>query len=258
MAKKNVYVVVKGRVPGIYQEWYGENGAEKQVSGFQGAVYKGFPTRAEAERWQKEQALSPAKPVPALQPTTTTAPPRQPSLPTPPETAPTSDKIVVYTDGGCNGNPGPGGYGAVILRDGQRQELSGGYRLTTNNRMELMACIVALQSLSPGSHVVLHSDSQYVVNSINKGWAKRWRANYWWRNKEERAENPDLWAQLLDLCEQHDVEFVWVRGHVGTVENERCDRLSVAASGRSNLPPDPGYGRLPPTLGPLFDYPEGA
>lgn len=256
MAKKNYYGVAKGRKPGIYQEWYGENGAEKQISGFPGAVYKGFSTRAEAERWQKEQALSPARPAPIPRPTSPPTSPGQASVNPSPTAPPASDKIIVYTDGGCRGNPGPGGYGVVILRDSDRQELSGGYRLTTNNRMELTACIVALQALAPHSRVVLHSDSQYVVNGINKGWAKRWRAKQWWRNKEERAENPDLWAQLLDLCEQHAVEFVWVRGHVGTAENERCDRLAVAAAGQSNLPPDPGYGRLPPTLGPLFNDPE--
>jgi len=253
MAKKNFYAVVKGRTPGIYTEWYGENGAEKQVSGFQGAIYKGFSTRDEAERWQKEQTHSPAKPA---QPVASKAPEPPVSAKAQPTEMPAPDQVIVYTDGACTGNPGPGGYGVVILRDGQRQELSGGFRLTTNNRMELTACIVALQALPAGSQVVLHSDSQYVVRGINEGWAKRWRANQWWRTRNERAENPDLWSELLDLCEQHHVEFVWVRGHAGTAENERCDRLSVASSGRSNLPPDPGYGSLPSTLGPLFNESE--
>lgn len=150
-------------------------------------------------------------------------------------------QVVIYTDGACLGNPGPGGYGVVMLYNGNRKELSGGFRLTTNNRMELLAAIVALRALKDPCSVKLHSDSQYVVNAIQQGWAKRWQANGWMRNKKEKAISPDLWAELLKLCQQHKVEFVWVRGHAGNVENERCDQLAVAAAQQPNLPVDEGY-----------------
>jgi ribonuclease HI len=150
-------------------------------------------------------------------------------------------QIVIYTDGACTGNPGAGGYGAVLIDGMERQEISGGYKLTTNNRMEMMAAIAALQSLSNKSQVILHSDSKYIVDAMELGWAKRWQANDWKRNKKEKAKNPDLWQQLLDLCQKHRVKFVWVRGHAGIVENERCDRLAVAAARQANLPIDTGY-----------------
>jgi ribonuclease HI len=152
-------------------------------------------------------------------------------------------QVVIYTDGACSGNPGPGGYGAVLLYNGHRKELSGGFRLTTNNRMEMLAVIEALRALKDRCAVKLHSDSQYVINAIEKGWAAKWKANGWMRNKKDKAVNPDLWQQLLDLCKQHKVEFVWVRGHSGNVENERCDTLAVAASQQRNLPADEVYER---------------
>lgn len=152
-------------------------------------------------------------------------------------------QVVIYTDGACSGNPGPGGYGAVLLYNGHRKELSGGFRLTTNNRMEMLAVIEALRSLKDRCAVKLHSDSQYVINAIEKGWAAKWKANGWMRNKKDKAVNPDLWQQLLDLCKQHKVEFIWVRGHSGNVENERCDVLAVTASQQRNLPADEVYER---------------
>ena len=150
-------------------------------------------------------------------------------------------EVTIYTDGACSGNPGPGGYGVVLLSGEHRKELSGGYILTTNNRMELMATIVGLEALKFPSLVTLYTDSKYIVDAITKGWAKRWRANGWKRNKKDKAMNPDLWEQLLDLCNQHQVEFLWVRGHSGNIENECCDRLAVQASQQKDLPPDPGY-----------------
>ena len=150
-------------------------------------------------------------------------------------------RVVIYTDGACSGNPGPGGYGVVMLYDGYRKELSGGFRLTTNNRMEMLAAIEGLRALKERCAVTLYSDSQYLINAIQQGWAVRWRANGWMRNKKEKAVNPDLWAQLLDLCARHEVEFVWVRGHAGNVENERCDQLAVAASQHRDLPADEVY-----------------
>ena len=154
-----------------------------------------------------------------------------------------SDTVVIYTDGACTGNPGAGGYGAVIIDGDRREELSGGYKLTTNNRMEMMGAIAALKSLEHSSKVKLHSDSKYLVDAVVKGWAKKWQKNNWKRNKKEKAKNPDLWQEILDLCQKHDVEFVWVKGHAGIPENERCDRLAVAAAYQLNLPPDRGYVR---------------
>lgn len=149
--------------------------------------------------------------------------------------------IIIYTDGACTGNPGKGGYGAVIIDGDRREELSAGYKLTTNNRMEMMGAIAALESLKSNSKVKLHSDSKYIVDAVVKGWAKKWQANGWRRNAKEMAKNPDLWQELLDLCKIHDVEFVWVKAHAGIAENEKCDRLAVAAAHGSNLITDQGY-----------------
>ncbi len=149
--------------------------------------------------------------------------------------------VQIYTDGACLGNPGPGGYGVVLRYGDQSRELSGGFRRTTNNRMELLAAIKGLSVLKERCRVVLYSDSRYVVDAMEKGWAHKWRSNGWMRNKSARAVNPDLWAELLDLCAEHDVEFRWVPGHAGVPDNERCDRLAVAAAKAKNLPADPGY-----------------
>ncbi|MGQ9815430.1 MAG: ribonuclease HI, partial [Candidatus Roseilinea sp.] len=160
-------------------------------------------------------------------------------------------QVVMYTDGGCDPNPGPGGYGVVLLFAGHRKELSGGYRLTTNNRMEIMAAIAGLKALNRRCRVTLHTDSEYLANAMNKGWARRWCMNGWMRNKTDPALNPDLWQELLALCEQHEVTFVWVRGHAGNPDNERCDQLTRQAWRNRNLPPDPGYPSAPnagPTL----------
>ena len=175
-----------------------------------------------------------------LQPKTTSS---KPKLTIKPKSSNTEDTntIIIYTDGACTGNPGAGGYGAVIIDGDRREELSNGYRLTTNNRMEMMGAIAALKSLEPNSKVKLHSDSKYIVDAVVKGWAKKWQANGWRRNKKEMAKNPDLWQELLDLCQIHDVEFKWVRGHAGIPENERCDAIAVAAAHQSNLLSDEGY-----------------
>ncbi len=151
------------------------------------------------------------------------------------------DTIIIYTDGACTGNPGAGGYGAVIIDGDRREEISGGYKHTTNNRMEMMAAIAALKSLELNSQVKLHSDSKYIVDAVVKGWAKKWQANGWRRNPKEMAKNPDLWQELLDLCQVHNVEFKWVKGHAGIPENEQCDRLAVEAAHQNNLPIDQGY-----------------
>lgn len=161
--------------------------------------------------------------------------------------------VTIYTDGACIGNPGPGGYGVVLIYGTHRKELSGGFRLTTNNRMEIMAAIVALNVLKTRCSVAVYTDSQYVSEAISKGWAKRWRANGWRRNDKVRAKNADLWTKLLDLCSLHEVAFVWVRGHAGDRENERCDQLSVFAAEAPNLSIDVGYEEEQVPSLPLFD-----
>ena len=151
--------------------------------------------------------------------------------------------VTVYTDGACLGNPGPGGYGVVLLYDHHRRELSGGFDHTTNNRMEMVAAVKGLEALKEKCKVTLYSDSAYLVNAVTKGWAERWEANGWRRGqkKDSRAKNADLWARLLELVRRHEVEFRWVKGHAGNRENERCDRLATEAAQQSNLPVDRGF-----------------
>ena len=138
--------------------------------------------------------------------------------------------VELFTDGACSGNPGPGGWGCVLRFGGASKELSGGEAQTTNNRMELTALIEGLSALKYRCRVTVTSDSKYVIDAIQNGWAKKWRANGWMRNKKDKALNPDLWETLLNLLDRHEVEFVWVKGHAGHPENERCDELAVAES----------------------------
>ena len=140
--------------------------------------------------------------------------------------------VELYTDGACSGNPGAGGWGCILRCDGVSKELSGGAPETTNNRMELTALIEGLSALKYRCHVTVYSDSKYILDAIKLGWAKKWQANGWMRNKHEKALNPELWEQLLRLCETHQVEPVWVKGHAGHPENERCDHMAVAESRR--------------------------
>lgn len=139
-------------------------------------------------------------------------------------------QVFLYTDGACSGNPGPGGWGAVLEWEGHRKELSGGEASTTNNRMELTAVIKGLQALKYPCHVTLTSDSKYVLDAIRLGWAERWKKNNWMRNKKEKALNPDLWEVLLLELDRHEMEYVWVKGHAGHPQNERCDEMAVAES----------------------------
>ena len=150
-------------------------------------------------------------------------------------------KITIYTDGACSGNPGPGGYGAVLRYGGRSKELSGGFRRTTNNRMELLGVIAGLDALKDPCRVTIFSDSRYIVDAVNKGWARRWKANGWRRNKRDKAVNPDLWDRLLALLDTHETEFRWVKGHAGNAGNERADALAVAASNSESLAVDEGY-----------------
>jgi ribonuclease HI len=135
--------------------------------------------------------------------------------------------VEIFTDGACSGNPGPGGYGAILRAGGKTKEISGGAKETTNNRMELMGVIEALTLLKYPCDVVITTDSKYVVDSVTKGWARSWRKNGWIKSNKKPALNADLWEKLLALLDVHNVKFVWVKGHAGHPENERCDELAV-------------------------------
>lgn len=137
-------------------------------------------------------------------------------------------QVRIYTDGACKGNPGPGGYGAILVYGSAEKEFSGGEAQTTNNRMELLGAITALSALKEPCEVVLTSDSKYLVDAVNKNWAAGWRAKGWKKADGKPALNIDLWERLLELLDTHKVEFVWVKGHAGHPYNERCDRLAVA------------------------------
>lgn len=136
--------------------------------------------------------------------------------------------VDIYTDGACRGNPGVGGWGAILVYACIEKELSGGEKLTTNNRMELTAAIEGLGALRERCHVTLYSDSTYLTNAINKGWLRSWQAKGFMKTKSEPVPNKDLWQRIIELIEYHEVEFVWVRGHHGHEYNERCDRLATA------------------------------
>jgi ribonuclease HI len=263
MAKKKFYVVLKGHRPGIYREWFGRNGAEEQVKGFPGAVYKGFPTLSDAEGWFQPGHQPGSKRAPAGSETSDQSsqvpdkglhhkkriirhagpdPASSPDLRNPAPAGMTDlPQVTIYTDGACTKNPGPGGYGVVILNGETRKELSGGFRRTTNNRMEIMAAIAGLKALQVRCDVTIHSDSKYMVDAMTLGWVERWRAHNWQRSPGAAAVNPDLWEVLLELCNRHKVKFIWLRGHAGNTENERCDRLAVQAAQQKDLPPDRQY-----------------
>ena len=135
--------------------------------------------------------------------------------------------VTVYTDGACSGNPGPGGWAAILVYNGVEKELSGGEAQTTNNRMEMSAVIAALSALKESCEVDLFSDSRYVVDALEKGWAKSWRLRGWVKGDRKPALNPDLWETLLDLTERHEMRYHWVRGHADNEYNNRCDALAV-------------------------------
>lgn len=228
MAKYKFYAVAVGRTPGIYATWFGPHGAEAQIKGFDGARFKGFLSLEEAEAWMESPGQGPrfrARPKPAVEALSD----------------PNAYDVTIYADGGSIGNPGPGGYGVVIIEGKERTELSGGARRTTNNRMELMGVIEGLSRVAEGARVLVRTDSQYVVNGIEKGWARKWQRNGWMRTSESPAENYDLWQRLLELTEGRKVVFEWVKGHAGHDENERCDELAREASARKGLPPDENY-----------------
>ena len=138
-------------------------------------------------------------------------------------------KVTIYTDGACSGNPGPGGYGAVLIYNGNEKEISGGEKSTTNNKMEMMGVIKALELLKEKCDVEIYSDSAYVVNSINNNWVYSWKKNNWIKSDKSKAKNIDLWERLLELIDYHHVKFVKVKGHADNEYNNRCDKLAVRA-----------------------------
>jgi ribonuclease HI len=238
--RKQYYAVRSGREPGIYRTWAE---CKSQVDGYAKAQYKGFTSLEEAEAYMGYvKTNKPAGNPSVARPFKTSKPPGASKKKSGAghgdneamalEILETNDglkHVVIYTDGACLGNPGRGGYGVVLLHGKERNEFSRGFRLTTNNRMEMLACIVGLQALKSPCAVTLYSDSQYVINSMTKGWALRWRKNKWKRNGEN-VPNADLWENMLDLCDKHKVRFNWVRGHAGNKENERCDQLARQAA----------------------------
>jgi ribonuclease HI len=160
-------------------------------------------------------------------------------------------EVVMYTDGACEPNPGAGGYGVVLLSENRRKEISGSFRRTTNNRMEIYAAIAGLEVLKYPCRVTIYSDSQYLVSAITEGWVEKWKSRNWWRTNKEQAINVDLWERLSALCETHEVNFMWVKGHSGNPENERCDKLSYAALRQKDSPPDEFYENPPSAPNPI-------
>ena len=219
MAQKKYYAVRKGHKTGLFTHWFGKDGAQIQVKGFPGAEFKGFATRRQAEHYLRLRTINDA-----IHPQED------------------SNAIRVFTDGGAVGNPGPGGYGVVILMpDGEKRELSGGYRWTTNNRMELMGGIMALEALNSDAPIMLCSDSRYMVDGVNKQWAHAWRRRGWKKANGAPALNVDLWKRLLAQLEAKNVVLTWVKGHAGNRWNERCDQLVHEAIDKGDMAIDMGY-----------------
>lgn len=163
-------------------------------------------------------------------------------------------KVIIHTDGSCLGNPGPGGWAAILslANTPHRREMAGGFRRTTNNRMELMGAIMALEALKEPCQVELYTDSRYLRDAVEKGWLAAWRAKNFTRKNNRPVPNTDLWRKLASLLEKHKITMIWLRGHMGHVENERCDGLARAFAQKANLPPDEPYEASKP------DYPKAS
>ena len=221
MAQTKFYAVRQGHKTGLFTQWFGSDGAQIQVKGFPGAEFKSFATRKEAEQYL---SWNPAK---------KTAHPQE-----------NESCIRVFTDGGAVGNPGPGGYGVVILMpNGKQRQFNGGFRWTTNNRMELMGGIMALEALNTDAPITLCSDSRYMVDAVNKGWVQAWRRRGWKKANGAPALNIDLWKRLLTQLEAKNVALTWVKGHAGDLWNERCDQLVHEAIAKGDLAIDAEYER---------------
>jgi ribonuclease HI len=240
--EKSIYIVIRGIHPGVYFTWSGKDGAEAQVKGYQDALYKGFVTEAEAVRWLQSLKI-PTSRLPREISRLLEGERQVSKVENQMQAIQEAGKVALFTDGACIRNPGPGGYGAVLLHAGRRKEISGGYRRTTNNRMELMACIMGLKQLKRSSRVVIFSDSKYVVDSISTGKTARWQSAGWQRSGGQKVENTDLWEDLLKLCAVHQVEFLWIKGHAEYAENMRCDALAVKAARESAAAVDAGFER---------------
>ncbi len=227
MAKKKFYVVAAGRECGIFTDWIT---TEKQVKGFPGARFKSFADKADAVKWLEDPVYSKKRSSSRKTKQNDASPEKN------------FAGIVIYTDGGSINNPGPGGYGIVIVESGRQMEFSGGFRLTTNNRMEMMAAIVALRQFeSRVEPIQLFSDSSYLVNGIKKGWVRKWQLNGWKKSDGQDVLNIDLWQELIRLTANGNVRFQWVKGHAGNTLNERCDTLAVKSARKADLPVDSGY-----------------
>lgn len=156
----------------------------------------------------------------------------------------TFNKVNIYTDGSCYKNPGKGGFGVLLEYEDHEKEISGGFKLTTNNRMEIMAAIIGLEALINTCKVILWSDSQYLVRAMNESWVKRWKNRNWTKSDRKNPANIDLWERLLKLCGYHDVEFRWIRGHKGNIGNNRCNAIARSAARGKNLQDDYGYSEF--------------
>lgn len=230
--KKKVYAVKRGRSTGLFNSW---PMCQKQVAGFPGAVYKGFATAAEAMRWlsgvtdaeEKAYAAKESQPRASIPPARTTSAYRTAPV------SPSGADYIVYTDGSCLRNPnGPGGWAAVIteVRTGVVTELSDGEHSTTNNRMELSAAIAGLSAIETPSKIALYTDSQYLRRAFVNHWLMNWKRRGWKKADGNPVLNQDLWMRLDTLYSRHQVQFHWVKGHVGIEQNERCDQLAKAAA----------------------------
>lgn len=241
-SKKQYYLVVHGYKPGLYTEWFGKDGAANQVEGFPDAIYKGFHTKEDALQWLKgfsEETLKAYAPN-LLDLLDFSAPVQV--IDNDVELL-KEGKVIIHTDGCSFGNPGAGGFAAILRYKGREKELTGGFQETTSNRMELIACIEGLRTLKQRSSVVIFSDSKYLIDSMKNGWALKWRANRWMKKQSQKVPNSDLWKILLELCEQYEVEFQWVRGHNVDKSNQRCDFLAKEAAKKPNLQVDKGFNK---------------
>lgn len=210
------YAVKKGRKPGVYNSW---DECSEQINGFSGAIYKKFKVEADAQAFVSGESPDSISTVNEID--------KQDK----PLKVSTGEKVVLYTDGACSGNPGPGGFGyAVVINDVLTLKGSGGLTSTTNNQMELSAVIEGLKAIPKNCSVTVYTDSSYVANAFEKHWIDGWKCRNWVKSDGTAVLNRELWEQLLSVMAEHkEVNFVWVKGHAGNKYNELCDKLAVEA-----------------------------